>query len=71
MQDVAAGERGEIILKGPVVSKGYYNNPKATMDSFHNGWFCTGDIGILRGKLLYIVDRKKVEAILYVKLNQH
>ena len=60
MNDVAAGERGEILLKGPVVSKGYYNNPKATADSVHDGWFCTGDIGIFRDEKLYIVDRKKV-----------
>lgn len=61
MQDVAVGESGEIILKGPIVSKGYYNNPKATTDSFRDGWFCTGDIGIFQKELLYIVDRKKVK----------
>ena len=60
MEDAAAGQRGEILVKGPVVSKGYYNNPKATADSVHDGWFCTGDIGIFRDEKLYIVDRKKV-----------
>lgn len=60
MKDVASGQRGEILIKGQVVSKGYYNNAKATTDSFVDGWFCTGDIGILRGEKLYIVDRKKV-----------
>jgi 4-coumarate--CoA ligase len=60
MNDVEPGMPGEILVKGPVVSKGYYNNPAATAASLVDGWFCTGDIGILRGEKLYIVDRKKV-----------
>jgi long-subunit acyl-CoA synthetase (AMP-forming) len=60
MNDVEPGKPGEILIKGPVVSKGYYNNPDATEASFNNGWLCTGDIGIMQNELLYIVDRKKV-----------
>lgn len=62
MKDIAPGMQGEILIKGPVVSKGYYNNSKATVDSIRDGWLCTGDIGILRDEKLYIVDRKKVRS---------
>jgi 4-coumarate--CoA ligase len=58
--DVEEGKPGEMWIKGPVVSRGYYRNPQSTKDSFVNGWFCTGDIAIWKNGLPYIVDRKKV-----------
>ena len=42
------GEEGEIIARGPQVFKGYLNNPEATEQAFHNGWFRTGDLEIGR-----------------------
>ena len=58
--DVKPGSPGEILLKGPIIFNGYHNRPEETAKAFRDGWFCTGDIGEMRGDLLYIVDRKKV-----------
>ncbi|KAI1851308.1 hypothetical protein JX266_003383 [Neoarthrinium moseri] len=58
-KDVEPGQEGELVLKSPVVTNGYYDNPQATKDSFHDGWFLTGDIGVLRNGKFYVVDRKK------------
>ncbi|KAI0018504.1 acetyl-CoA synthetase-like protein [Xylariomycetidae sp. FL0641] len=58
-KDVKPGEPGEIWVKGPVVTQGYWRNDKATKDSFRDGWFCTGDIGVFKDGWFYIVDRKK------------
>lgn len=41
------GERGEIVIKGPNVTRGYENNPEANAKSFTDGWFRTGDQGFL------------------------
>jgi acyl-CoA synthetase (AMP-forming)/AMP-acid ligase II len=42
-----AGQRGEVVIKGPNVVSGYENNPEANAKSFTSGWFRTGDQGIL------------------------
>ena len=60
-RDVEEGQPGEFVVKGPMVAKGYFNNPQATKDSFTtDGWFKTGDIGLRKDGMFYIVDRKKV-----------
>lgn len=41
------GEEGEILVKGPQVFPGYLNQPEATEKSFHDGWYRTGDIGVM------------------------
>ncbi|OYZ36174.1 MAG: AMP-dependent synthetase, partial [Novosphingobium sp. 16-62-11] len=44
-QDCATCERGEIVLRGPNMLKGYYNAPGKTAEALRDGWFYTGDIG--------------------------
>lgn len=57
---VPVGERGEVVLRGPNVMKGYFNRPDATAEAKRGGWFRTGDIGQLDADgYLSIVDRKK------------
>jgi len=54
------GQRGEIVVRGPLVSPGYYKNPAATAEATKHGWHHTGDIGYLDSDhFLYIVDRLK------------
>ena len=54
------GERGEIVVRGPLVMAGYYKNPQASADAARYGWHHTGDIGYLdEDNFLFIVDRAK------------
>jgi len=58
--EVKQGEPGEIIIKGPTVMKGYWNNPEETANQLKDGWLYTGDIGQMdEDGYIYIVDRKK------------
>jgi fatty-acyl-CoA synthase len=57
---VAAGEQGEIVMRGPKVFKGYWRDQDATEAALTGGWFHTGDIGVLdEDSYLYVVDRLK------------
>jgi long-chain acyl-CoA synthetase len=57
--EVADGELGEIVLRGPNIFKGYFKNPEATEKAFAHGWFHTGDIGYRDADgFFYIADRK-------------
>ena len=57
--DVAAGSAGEIIVQGPTVFAGYWNNPEATSLALRDGWFHTGDLGQRDEEgFLYLVGRK-------------
>ncbi|KAI9925403.1 hypothetical protein MW887_005784 [Aspergillus wentii] len=57
--DVEPGQQGELLVRSPTVMDGYFDNLEATRDAFHDGWLCTGDIGVFKNGRFYIVDRKK------------
>jgi oxalate---CoA ligase len=49
-QLLATGSTGEIVIRGPNVTPGYENNDKANAENFTNGWFRTGDQGVMDAK---------------------
>ena len=58
--EVKIAEDGEILCKGPNIMMGYYKRPDLTAEVIKNGWFHTGDIGVMiDNKFLKITDRKK------------
>lgn len=50
---------GEILVRGSCIFKGYYNDSKATKESFKDDWFKTGDLGNIKNGFLFITGRKK------------
>ena len=61
---------GEILVKGPNITQGYYNNPQETEKAFEDGWFKTGDIGKLdEDGYLKVIDRKKRILVLSTGMN--
>jgi long-chain acyl-CoA synthetase len=58
--EAASGVRGELLIRGDLVTSGYWNNAAATAGAFDVGWFATGDIAYRdEDGFFYIVDRKK------------
>jgi len=58
--DLSTGEIGELVIKGPMVMKGYHNMPTETANALREGWLYTGDIARMdEDGYFYIVDRKK------------
>lgn len=58
--EMLPSEQGELIMKGPMLMKGYHNMPEETNVALRDGWLFTGDIGYMdEDGYFYIVDRKK------------
>jgi fatty-acyl-CoA synthase len=62
--DVRPGTRGEILIRGPNVTKGYWRNPAATAAALRDGWFRTGDIGHVDERGDYFIDERKNDVII-------
>jgi long-chain acyl-CoA synthetase len=59
-REVARGEEGEVMARGPTVMKGYLGRPDASSEVLEDGWLHTGDIGVMdEDGFVSIVDRKK------------
>ncbi len=59
-QEVPPREVGEICLSGPQIVPGYWRKPEETAHAFRDGWFHTGDVGVMDAEgWFYVVDRKK------------
>ena len=59
-QTLGANQRGELMLRGPGLTPGYWNNPEASAKAFEDGWLCSGDIAYCdEDGDYYIVDRSK------------
>jgi acyl-CoA synthetase (AMP-forming)/AMP-acid ligase II len=59
-QECALGEVGEICVRGPNVTPGYWQNASASEAALRDGWYRSGDLGVLRdGGYLFVVDRLK------------
>jgi fatty-acyl-CoA synthase len=59
-QPVPPGEVGEIVHRSPHAALGYYNDEEKTADAFRDGWFHSGDLGVMTADgYLSVVDRKK------------
>jgi len=62
--DMAPGERGEIVVRGPNVMREYWADPKATAEALVDGWFHTGDIGHTDADGNFWIDERKKDMII-------
>ncbi len=58
-EELQDGEEGELVIKGPQVMKGYWNNPEETESIIRNGWLYTGDLAKIEKNYFYITGRIK------------
>jgi long-chain acyl-CoA synthetase len=61
--ELPAGASGEIVVRGPMVMKGYWRRPDATAEALRDGWFSTGDIGHVDAEGYFTIDERKKDMI--------
>ena len=61
--EVAPGESGEIAIRGPMVTKGYWRRPEATAEAIPDGWLRTGDIGRVDEEGYFTIEERKKDLI--------
>ena len=61
---IKVADDGELLVKGICVMRGYYNNPQATADALHDGWFSTGDLGEIDDEGYVRITGRKKEIII-------
>jgi len=59
LRPLPEGSAGEVVIRGPGVTPGYLNNPAANAEAFFDGWFRTGDLGVLEDGYLRLQGRLK------------
>jgi acyl-CoA synthetase (AMP-forming)/AMP-acid ligase II len=61
--EMPAGESGEILVRGPMVMKGYWRKPDATAEVLRDGWFATGDIGRMDEDGYFTIEERKKDML--------
>jgi long-chain acyl-CoA synthetase len=68
--DLKLADDGEVLIKGPAVTPGYWRNPTATEEAFEDGWYKTGDLGEVDSKgHVRVLGRKKDLIVLHNGMN--
>lgn len=61
--ELPLGQSGEIVVRGPMVMKGYWRRPEATAEAIRHGWFSTGDIGRVDDEGYFTIEERKKDMI--------
>lgn len=61
--ELPIGQSGEIVVRGPMVMKGYWRRPEATAEAIREGWFFTGDVGRMDEEGYFVVEERKKDMI--------